>query len=219
MIKIAESEKAIHVGYFFNGKSETVFPGEERVVVPSPQTGDYASVPAMSAAGVVDAVEKALAGRRLQAHHRQPGQRGRRRPHRGQEGRPRGRRDRGPGPRPDRRGRPKREKAVLVVTADHGTVEEWLYPDGTVNTGHTKNPVPFILADLSGEAGPAGLAEGGRGTGRRRPHDPRARGDRRPAGDDRPEPHRTSAARRACGGRSCSSSSTAGAGATTRSAT
>jgi 2,3-bisphosphoglycerate-independent phosphoglycerate mutase len=35
------------------------------------------------------------------------------------------------------------------VTADHGTVEEWQYADGTVNTGHTKNPVPFILADFT----------------------------------------------------------------------
>jgi 2,3-bisphosphoglycerate-independent phosphoglycerate mutase len=43
----------------------------------------------------------------------------------------------------------RRSGAVLLVTADHGTVEEWLYPDGTVNTGHTKNPVPFIFADFS----------------------------------------------------------------------
>jgi 2,3-bisphosphoglycerate-independent phosphoglycerate mutase len=38
---------------------------------------------------------------------------------------------------------------TLIVTADHGTVEEWLYPDGSINTGHTKNPVPFILAEFS----------------------------------------------------------------------
>jgi 2,3-bisphosphoglycerate-independent phosphoglycerate mutase len=30
-------------------------------------------------------------------------------------------------------------------------VEEWFYADGTVNTGHTKNPVPFVLADFSAE--------------------------------------------------------------------
>jgi 2,3-bisphosphoglycerate-independent phosphoglycerate mutase len=38
---------------------------------------------------------------------------------------------------------------TVVVTADHGTVEEWQYADGTVNTGHTKNPVPLILADFA----------------------------------------------------------------------
>ena len=43
----------------------------------------------------------------------------------------------------------RRTGSTLLVTADHGTVEEWLYPDGTINTGHTKNPVPFILADFS----------------------------------------------------------------------
>ena len=152
VVKIAESEKAIHVAYFFNGKSETVFPGEERVVVPSPQTG------------------------RLRLR---PGDERRGRRRRGRKGAGRGTapssssptwptsmssatsRTRGPCSRPSRpwtgpsagsSEAARREKAVLVVTADHGTVEEWLYPDGTVNTGHTKNPVPFILADLSGRA-------------------------------------------------------------------
>jgi 2,3-bisphosphoglycerate-independent phosphoglycerate mutase len=38
---------------------------------------------------------------------------------------------------------------TLIITSDHGTVEEWLYANGAVNTGHTKNPAPFILADFS----------------------------------------------------------------------
>jgi 2,3-bisphosphoglycerate-independent phosphoglycerate mutase len=36
---------------------------------------------------------------------------------------------------------------VPLITADHGTVERWLYPDGTVDTGHTDSLVPFIIAD------------------------------------------------------------------------
>jgi 2,3-bisphosphoglycerate-independent phosphoglycerate mutase len=36
---------------------------------------------------------------------------------------------------------------TTVVTADHGTVEKWLYPEGTVDTGHTDSPVPFIMID------------------------------------------------------------------------
>ena len=41
-----------------------------------------------------------------------------------------------------------REAGVtVVVTADHGTVERWYYPDGTIDTGHTDSPVPFILID------------------------------------------------------------------------
>lgn len=34
---------------------------------------------------------------------------------------------------------------TVVITADHGTVEKWQYPDGTIDTGHTDSPVPFVL--------------------------------------------------------------------------
>jgi 2,3-bisphosphoglycerate-independent phosphoglycerate mutase len=34
---------------------------------------------------------------------------------------------------------------TTVVTADHGTVEKWLYPDGAIDTGHTDSPVPFSI--------------------------------------------------------------------------
>jgi 2,3-bisphosphoglycerate-independent phosphoglycerate mutase len=44
-----------------------------------------------------------------------------------------------------------KEKMSLIVTADHGTVEQWLYQDGTIDTGHTRNPVPFILIDPPAE--------------------------------------------------------------------
>jgi 2,3-bisphosphoglycerate-independent phosphoglycerate mutase len=33
----------------------------------------------------------------------------------------------------------------VLVTADHGTVERWLYPDGIVDTGHTSSPVPLVI--------------------------------------------------------------------------
>ena len=38
-----------------------------------------------------------------------------------------------------------KKSLTVIVTADHGTVEKWLYPDGGVDTGHTDSPVPFIL--------------------------------------------------------------------------
>jgi 2,3-bisphosphoglycerate-independent phosphoglycerate mutase len=34
---------------------------------------------------------------------------------------------------------------TALVTADHGTVEKWYYPDGEIDTGHTDSPVPFVL--------------------------------------------------------------------------
>ncbi len=149
LVKIAESEKAVHIGYFLNGKREEAFPGEERIIVPSPQSvSSYARIPEMSASAVArevvrkvqdldyDVIIANLANVDVIGHIE------------------------------DREAVLKaveetdaalgvvaaecRQQAVtLIVTADHGTVEEWLYPDGTVNTGHTKNPIPFILADFS----------------------------------------------------------------------
>jgi 2,3-bisphosphoglycerate-independent phosphoglycerate mutase len=34
---------------------------------------------------------------------------------------------------------------ITVLTADHGTVERWYYPDGAIDTGHTDSPVPLII--------------------------------------------------------------------------
>jgi len=59
-VKIAESEKAIHVQYFLNGKREEPFPGETHVVIPSPEVQNYAEVPKMSAEAVAQATVQAL---------------------------------------------------------------------------------------------------------------------------------------------------------------
>jgi 2,3-bisphosphoglycerate-independent phosphoglycerate mutase len=151
-LKISESEKEIHVGFFMNGKSDEVFPGEERIVVPSPAgVSSYALKPEMSAGQVAAEVslklndpsyrvivanlanvdvlghteDKAAVLRAVEEVDRQLG----------------------------RIIEDCRTQGItLLVTSDHGTVEEWLYSDGTVNTGHTKNPVPFVLADFSAKA-------------------------------------------------------------------
>ena len=53
-LRIAETEKYAHVTFFFNGGSETVFPGEDRVLVPSPKVATYDLQPEMSAHEVCD---------------------------------------------------------------------------------------------------------------------------------------------------------------------
>jgi len=153
LAKISESEKAVHIGFFLNGKSERVFGGEKRFVIPSPQgVASYAATPEMSAASVakeivarlndpafpvvmanlanVDVVghieDRAAILRAVEAVDRALGRVA---------------------------SECRKQRLTLVVTADHGTVEEWLYPEGAVNTGHTRNPVPFILADFSSPAG------------------------------------------------------------------
>ena len=146
-IKIVESEKAIHVGYFLNGKIQEPFPGEERIIIPSPRPASHAEMPpAMSAARVADAAIEAIRdpGNRLVmvnlcnvdviGHIENPGairqavetvdaQAGRLVEAARQAG------------------------VTVVLTADHGTVERWTYPDGTIDTGHTDSPVPLVLID------------------------------------------------------------------------
>ena len=53
-LRIAETEKYAHVTFFFNGGSETVFPGEDRVLVASPKVATYDLQPEMSAGEVCD---------------------------------------------------------------------------------------------------------------------------------------------------------------------
>ena len=59
-LRVAETEKYAHVTYFFNGGVEKPFPGEDRVMVQSPKVATYDLTPEMSAAGVADAVVKAI---------------------------------------------------------------------------------------------------------------------------------------------------------------
>jgi 2,3-bisphosphoglycerate-independent phosphoglycerate mutase len=145
-VKIAESEKAIHLRYFLNGKREEPFPGERHFFVPSPEVDDYTQVPEMNAAGVAGATIETLNDPEadlIVVNFCNV----------------------------DVIGHIENREAVLravsgvdrhigevveaaqacgvttVVTADHGTVEKWLYPEGTVDTGHTDSPVPFILVD------------------------------------------------------------------------
>jgi 2,3-bisphosphoglycerate-independent phosphoglycerate mutase len=53
-LRIAETEKYAHVTFFFNGGDEAVFPGEERILVPSPKVATYDLQPEMSAIEVTD---------------------------------------------------------------------------------------------------------------------------------------------------------------------
>ncbi len=145
-VKISESEKSIHVSYFLNGKRESLFPGEHLIAVPSPEVEDYAEVPEMSAAQVAASVVGALDDPGLDlivvnfvnvdvVGHIE----NRSAVLRAVE-------------EVDRRigevvAAAQARGVTPIVTADHGTVEKWLYPDGTIDTGHTNSLVPFVVAD------------------------------------------------------------------------
>ena len=53
-LRIAETEKYAHVTFFFSGGDEKAFPGEKRVLVPSPRVATYDLAPAMSADSLTD---------------------------------------------------------------------------------------------------------------------------------------------------------------------
>ena len=66
-LRIAETEKYAHVTYFFNGGSEAVYPGEDRVLVPSPKVATYDLKPEMSAIEVTDRLVEAIGSGRYDA--------------------------------------------------------------------------------------------------------------------------------------------------------
>jgi len=66
-LRIAETEKYAHVTYFFNGGIESVYPGEDRILVPSPRVATYDLKPQMSAVEVTDKLVEAIASGRYDA--------------------------------------------------------------------------------------------------------------------------------------------------------
>jgi len=66
-LRIAETEKYPHVTYFFNGGEETVYPGEDRILVNSPDVATYDLKPEMSAREVTGELVRAVHSRKYDA--------------------------------------------------------------------------------------------------------------------------------------------------------
>jgi 2,3-bisphosphoglycerate-independent phosphoglycerate mutase len=155
-LRTAETEKYPHVTYFLNGGQETTFPGEDRIMVPSPKVATYDLQPEMSAPELTDKVVTAIDSRKydlIVLNYANPDMVG----HTGSL--------------------PAAIKAVetvdaglgriaaavekqggaLLLTADHGNCELMRDPaTGGPHTAHTTNPVPVLL--MGGEA--AGMKDG-----------------------------------------------------------
>lgn len=145
-LRLAESEKYAHITFFLNGGREEAFPGEHRIVVPSPQVATYQQSPSMSAEritceaiqalqkGVYDFITINYANADMVGHT----------------------------------GHFKATELAIAcldqclrhlvaaasqagygvfITADHGNAEQMLTSEGTPHTYHTTNPVPFLLID------------------------------------------------------------------------
>jgi len=149
-LRIAETEKYAHVTFFMSGGDEREFPGERRILIPSPRVATYDLQPAMSAAAVTDTLMQELSGDQAPdltilnyANADMVGHTG------------------------------KLDAAIesvrtldhclsrlvpkvlelggcLVLTADHGNCEMMVDPDsGEPHTAHTTNPVHLLLIDRS----------------------------------------------------------------------
>ena len=57
-LRVAETEKYAHVTYFLNGGVEKAYPGEDRILIPSPKVATYDLKPEMSAQGITETVVK-----------------------------------------------------------------------------------------------------------------------------------------------------------------
>jgi 2,3-bisphosphoglycerate-independent phosphoglycerate mutase len=150
-LRVAETEKYAHVTYFFNGGVETPFPGEDRLLVPSQKVATYDLKPEMSAAGIADAVVKAVEEGTFDviivnfANADMVGHSGKIEPTvRAVETVD------GCLERIERAVRTK--GGAILITADHGNAEMLIDPvTGGPHTAHTTNPVPFIVIAENGK--------------------------------------------------------------------
>jgi 2,3-bisphosphoglycerate-independent phosphoglycerate mutase len=150
-LRVAETEKYAHVTYFFNGGVEQPFPGEERVLVQSPKVATYDLKPEMSAAGIAEAVVKAVDEGTFDvlvvnfANADMVGHSGKIEPTvKAVETVDACLGEIEAGIR--------RKGGAMLITADHGNAEMMIDPaTGGPHTAHTTNPVPFIVVGNNGK--------------------------------------------------------------------
>ncbi len=150
-LHIAETEKYAHVTFFFNGGRETPYENEDRILVPSPKVATYDLKPEMSAYEVKDKLVEAINTRKYDfivvnyANGDMVGHTGI---------------------------YEAIEKAVtaidncvrdtveaakandyeVIIIADHGNADNAINNDGTPNTAHSLNPVPFVYVTENKDA-------------------------------------------------------------------
>ena len=150
-LHIAETEKYAHVTFFFNGGRETPYDNEDRILVPSPKVATYDLKPEMSAYEVKDKLVEAINTQKYDfivvnyANGDMVGHTGI---------------------------YEAIQKAVVaiddcvkatveaakandyevIIIADHGNADRALNDDGTPNTAHSLNPVPFVYVTANPDA-------------------------------------------------------------------
>ena len=150
-LHIAETEKYAHVTFFFNGGREAPYDGEDRILVPSPKVATYDLKPEMSAYEVKDKLVAAINEQKYEfivVNYAN-------------------------GDMVSHTGIYEAiEKAVVavdncvkdtveaakandyevIIIADHGNADNAINSDGTPNTAHSLNPVPFVYVTANKDA-------------------------------------------------------------------
>ncbi|HEY4337099.1 MAG TPA: 2,3-bisphosphoglycerate-independent phosphoglycerate mutase [Puia sp.] len=151
-IRIAETEKYPHVSFFFSGGREVPFNGESRIMIPSPKVATYDLQPEMSATELTDAIVPEIANKTADficlnfANADMVGHTGiwtaaikaAETVDRCVERVVSAALDNG---------------YTVFLTADHGNADFMINEDGSPNTAHTMNPVPFFIIDKEWKGG------------------------------------------------------------------
>lgn len=145
-IRIAETEKYPHVTFFFSGGREEAFQGESRILCPSPKVATYDLAPEMSAKEIRDKIIVELDKKEVDfvcLNFANPDMVG----HTGVFGAAVIACE-----TVDSCAQAVTEAALkngytVIIIADHGNADMMINDDGTPNTAHTTNLVPFILVD------------------------------------------------------------------------
>lgn len=150
-LRMAETEKFAHVTFFFSGGREAEFPGEERILIPSPKVATYDLKPEMSAPEIADTLVAELNKQKFDfivlnfANGDMVGHTGVR------EAIVKAVEtvDRCVGQVVDAA---RANDYEIVIIADHGNADNAQNEDGSPNTAHSLNPVPFIYVTENKDA-------------------------------------------------------------------
>lgn len=151
-LRIAETEKYAHVTFFFNGGEEKVFEGEKRVLVPSPDVATYDLQPEMSVVELSKRLDASIRSGEFDViicNVANPDMVG----HTGSMQAAMAAVEAVDGCLGVVMEAVQAVNGELIVTADHGNVEQMRDPEsGQNHTAHTTNPVPFVYLGRPAQA-------------------------------------------------------------------
>ena len=158
-LRIAETEKYAHVTFFFNGGTETCYPGEDRCLIPSPKEfPTYDLIPEMSAYKVADECAKRIESGKYDvvicnlANCDMVG-------HTGVKAAAIKAVETVDACVGQIVEAVKKMGGVILITADHGNADRIMKPDGSPDTAHTTNPVPLIVSGADVKLRPGRLCD------------------------------------------------------------